>query len=662
MQGQNRVNVAIDGTQQSTTTWRGYLGVDERVYIDADLIGGVSIEKGPTGGATGAGITGGVVSMRTLNAGDIVKDGETIGGRFRIGTSDNAIESARTNSLTQRTDAPGFFDFANGSGSGAVAIKEENFEFVAAAARRKTGNYFTGSEGPTHYENAWGSMYPLSYTQPGEEMFNSSEDTFSSLIKSTMRWDAHTLELGYMHFESEFGESLGSLLTMGENSFRQVKLATASADTYTARYRWNPGDDMFDVRANIWATDVSAVTRSVGGAWYMDPWYTPEMYPPADDPRYSETWTYGADVTNTSRFGTGLGDVSIDYGASYVLEDMDGKPYYSRLYERDTPVIMNPSIGTREVASLFTRGTLDVTDWLQFSGGLRYDAYRITEKGDGYSTGGSYEATYADQQGGRLNPSLGVTVTPFEGAQLYALYSEGVRPPSLRETIGSDSLFAPNPHLRAEIAKNWEVGANYQRDGLLGDDDKLGLKLSYFHNTYDDYIARVSNPDPGPGRPFYAAGNLDSASFTGIELSGSYEIGPVFAQAAITHYLDFEFCETADTCGPTAISNDYANNHLPPETAASLTLGVKLLDDKLTVGGRVNYAGGRLGPPPSSSQATNYWLPYTVVDAFLTYEVNDNVQLDLGVENLFDRYYIDALDGWMPAPGRTIRASMTASF
>ena len=73
-------------------------------------------------------------------------------------------------------------------------------------------------------------------------------------------------------------------------------------------------------------------------------------------------------------------------------------------------------------------------------------------------------------------------------------------------------------------------------------------------------------------------------------------------------------------------------------------------------------AGRRLGPAPTSSQATNYWLPYTVVDAFLTYEVSDNVKLDLNVENVFDRYYIDALDGWMPAPGRTIRASMTASF
>lgn len=62
LQGQNRVKVAIDGTQQSTSTWRGYQGVDDRTYIDPDLIGGIDITKGPGTGAEAAGVIGGVVS------------------------------------------------------------------------------------------------------------------------------------------------------------------------------------------------------------------------------------------------------------------------------------------------------------------------------------------------------------------------------------------------------------------------------------------------------------------------------------------------------------------------------------------------------------------------------------------------------------------------
>ncbi|NDW07620.1 TonB-dependent receptor, partial [Jiella pacifica] len=211
LQGQGRVKVAIDGTQQSTTTWRGYQGVDERVYIDPDLIGGVSIEKGPSSGAEGAGTTGGVVSIRTLNVDDILDDGATYGARLRGGTSDNALSPPSAPTYGQRSDAPSLFDLKNGSGSVALATRQENFDFVAAAARRKTGNYFAGSQGnSTHYDFG-GYDRPLSFTKPGEEVFNTSEDTFSALAKGTVRWgEDHSLELGYVHFESDFGESMGS--------------------------------------------------------------------------------------------------------------------------------------------------------------------------------------------------------------------------------------------------------------------------------------------------------------------------------------------------------------------------------------------------------------------------------------------------------------------
>ena len=47
---------------------------------------------------------------------------------------------------------------------------------------------------------------------------------------------------------------------------------------------------------------------------------------------------------------------------------------------------------------------------------------------------------------------------------------------------------------------------------------------------------------------------------------------------------------------------------------------------------------------------------------FVSYKMSDNLQLDLNGENLFDRYYVDALDGWMPSPGRTLRASATMRY
>ena len=664
LQGMNRVKVTIDGTQQTTSTWRGYLGADDRTYVDQDLIGGISIEKGPTGGAAGAGVNGGVVAFRTLEARDIIQPGKTEGVRLRMGTSDNAISDVRIDSFEQRTDVPGLLDFENKSGSAAFAATRENFDVVLAVAKRETGNYFAGTEGPTKWP-APQQRRDLSYTKPGEEVFNSSEDTFSALAKATIRLDEEqTIELGYVRYESDFGETMGSLLTTQDTTFRQLPLANAAVDTYTARYRWNPASELLDVRINAWATDVESTTVSVGPYLYFPPYLTPQTRPPARDTRFSETWTYGTDITNTSKLATSAGALRFDYGASYALEDTNGKPYISgRVYADSNvgAVPLNPSIGTRQIWSGYSSGEWEATDWLKFNAGVRYDGFSIDERGKPYVVG-KYVATYADKSGGRLNPTASVTITPLSGVQLYALYEEGFRPPSLRETIGSDSGLAPNPLLEPETAKNWEFGVNYLKDGLLAENDKTRLKFAHFINNYDNYISRVQNPNLAGGSPFYSVANLDTAMFKGFELSGSYDVGFFFGEAAITYYTDFEFCRTKATCASATLANDYALNQLPPELTKSLTVGVRLFDEKLTLGGRVIAAGNRLGPLPTSPQQTNFWVPYTVYDAFASYKVNENVTFELNAENLFDRYYIDALDGWMPSPGRTIRTELTTRF
>lgn len=651
-QGQNRVKVAIDGTQQTSTTWRGYIGVDERTYIDPDFIGGISINKGPTGGAEGAGTTGGVVAIRTLNATDIVDEDKEFGARLKVGTSDNAAAPPAGNTYEQRTDAPGFFDLENFSGSAAIATTQENFDFLAAVAKRRSGNYFAGSHGDTTFDFD-GRTYPLSFTKPGEEVFNTSEETTSLLLKSTIRWaEDHSLELGYMRFDSNFGESMGSLLFQQDNGFRQVKLSDVRADTYTARYRWNPDDDLFDLRFNLWASNVAQTTRAVASAPDFSQW----GYIPADEPRFTETWTYGGDLNNTSRFSTDFGDLTFNYGVSYLLEDMDGEQYCSRTYTNSTCVYLQPSVGTRSMASAFSSAQWEATDWLTFNGTLRYDAYRLEDKAPSSDTG------VRGKDGGRLNPTISTTITPIEGLQFYALYAEGVRPPTMREAMGSDANSIPNPNLDAEVSRNWELGVNLNRDGLIFDDDQARLKLAYFRNNYSNYISRVAS-NAGPGEYVFTFDNIDRFMISGVEVSGKYDVGPIFSEASLTYYTDYAFCPTTSSCGNTAVTYDYATNHIPPKIQTSLTLGARLFDDKLTVGMRILHSGERMAPLTTSDrQRTAVWQPYTVVDAFASYKVNAHMTFDLKGENIFDRYYVDAMNGWMPSPGRTIRASLTAKF
>jgi hemoglobin/transferrin/lactoferrin receptor protein len=662
LQGQNRVRVAIDGTQQTTTTWRGYAGVDDRTYIDPDLIGGVSISKGPSGGAAGAGVNGGVVGIRTLNAKDVVEDGKEYGGRIKIGAQDNTTSDFTINAIVEQTDQAEFFDFTNGNGSVAFGTVQDDFDLVIAAARRYRGNYFAGTKGPTTYRFN-NSDLRLSLTKPGEEVWNTSSESSSFLAKGTIHIDDdQSLELGYVHFEAEYGEALPSLLFSQPETFRQAPLSNVTTDTFTSRYRYNP-DDRIDLKVNAWMSIVDQMDMSTGLAFYL-PQYnlTPATRPPGDDPRYAMTHTYGGDISNTSKFETDYGKVVVNYGISYLLEDIDARRYESRTYADLRGVPMNPSIGSRSIASAFTSGEWEATDWLKLNAGLRYDHYWLRD--DGVTP----DTTVRNRDGGRLNPSISVTIEPIDGLQFYALYAEGVRPPTMRETMGSDGNARPNPYLKPEAAKNWEIGVNLSKDGLVTESDSARLKLSYFNNNYTDYISRVPTagmPPAPPGMPNYVFtfDNLRKAKFSGIEATASYDLGFLYAEGSLTYYTDYVFCRTLSTCSDTTVENDYAANHMPPEIMKRLTIGTRLFEDKLTAGIRITQPGARMSPVTQSARMyTGMWVPYTTVDAFATYKITENLTFDLQAENLTDRFYIDALDGWNPAPGRTIRATLSAKF
>lgn len=665
-QGMDRVKVTIDGTEQTTSIWRGYTGVSDQTYVDPDLIANIGIEKGPTTDAAGAGVTGGVVSFRTFSAPDIVKPGNTYGVRVRVGTNDNATHNARIDALngTQATGGPNVFDFNNYTGTAIFAATQQNFDFIAGAAYRKSGNYFAGNNGPATYHNPSALIpLPLSYTEPGEETFNSSAETLSALTKTTFRFaEDKSIEFGYQRYHSKFGEVIGSVLSTQASTFRQLPLAGTDVDTYRTRYRWKPNSNLIDLKFNLWATDVTETASSVGPAFYLPPYITPQNHPPAHDMRFDRTWTYGGDISNTGHANSAIGKFQFAYGTSYTHEYTNGPPYISgRGYQSSVGATQYPGNGRRQIWSVFSSAAWDATRWLKLNGGLRYDGFAIHDNRKPVTISAEYTPTYPDKSGGRVNPSLGATVTPVQhlGLQFYALYLEGYRPPSLRESIGNDSLLQPNPNLKPEISRDWEFGINYLKDGVLFRKDKLRAKAAYFINNYDDYISRVQNTT---SVAFFTTANLNKAKFSGAEFSGSYDARIFFAEGSMTMYTSLRFCPTAETCSSSAMVNDYALNELPPRIASSLMLGTHLFGERLSLATRIKHTGKDPGPLPVNLQQTYYWLPSTVVDAFASYKVMKDITFDLKAENLFDRYYIDALNGFMPSPGRTVRAVLTKRF
>ncbi len=520
LQGMGRINTTVDGARQTTSTYRGYSGNRDETYIDPDMVGSIDISKGPSDGV-GVGGIGGSVNFRTLDARDIVKDGETSGTRIKTTLGSNGAEP-RDPGTTLSADRPSFYGDAF-SGSFATAVIQDSYEGIVAYSKRQQGNYFAGTKVPDGMVFGGNSSNARAQIRPGTEVFNTSEDTESFLAKGKVKGEEQSLELSYLFYGSHSGQ-INDLGITTNFLNEQYPLTRTEVDTYTARYRYTPADNSFvNLRANLWLSDIDS-----------------DRFLATIDKPYG-TRTVGGDIGNTSVITTDLGKLTLDNGLEFVREHATAEQFASTITGSNGWETYGPS-GVRLMTSAFSNASLEATDWLTLSGGARYDRYK--------SEGEGYLARFPESSGSRVSPNASVAVTPLEGVQLYAQYTEGYRPPSLRESHWHyQGLLINNPDLRPEIAKNKEVGLNILRDGVAQSGDKLRFKASLFDNHYDDYIFRWKLPRRrGSTQDQYMWTNMDKATYKGYEISGGYDARTFFFEGAFTKYTKIEYCLPSGLC------------------------------------------------------------------------------------------------------------------
>jgi hemoglobin/transferrin/lactoferrin receptor protein len=665
MQGMDRVPVVIDGSLQQSTVYRGYSGVAGRTYLDPDLIGEVTIEKGPSAPADGVGATGGLVRVETVGAKDLIAPGGTFGIQLRGGLTGNNVDPPATatlgtgNGTRERFDRPGLLELNGFNLSVAAAGRVGDFELVGAVARRKTGNYFGGEHGtvpPGGISVTGGVLHRYNL---GEEALSTSQDNTSMLLRGVWRFgDGMGLDLSYMRYESDFGEMMPSqILRFG--GAMQAPLSRTEVDTYTARFRWDPADnDLVNFKADLWAT--SNFTSIETLYRYMFPDGTVRI----DDAAYqSQSDRWGVNLSNLSAIEGGFGRVELNYGASYTRERLT-PPKGWKDYKSNSgyTAFVEPRDGWRDEYSAFIAAQWKPNAWVTFDAALRYTN---TESHDNnlvdISTGSGTRATgYNHEKNAGLAPILALLIEPLSGLQFYARYAEAIRNPSLFESTTGFSFF-PDPRnpVRPERARTTELGINLQQASLIARDDLLQAKLAYFTNDIDDYLTR------GISDGLTSVVNIESARFQGIEGSLRYDSGGFFLDAGATWYTFREFCAMDGLCREGGTVNSYVPAHLTPKFSATVNAGVRAFDERLELGARYTHVGSRDAPVITwgGSLSTVEWTPYDLFDLYGSFVIAPQLKLNLAVDNLTDRYYMDALTlGLMPSPGRTVRLGITAGF
>ncbi|MGC6247925.1 TonB-dependent receptor domain-containing protein [Bisgaard Taxon 45] len=291
-------------------------------------------------------------------------------------------------------------------------------------------------------------------------------------------------------------------------------------------------------------------------------------------------------------------------------------------------------------------------------------------------------------------PSLSATVFLTENARIYARYNETKRMPSIFEdTIGySIDTVGVLAKRKPEHTKSVEIGYVQDLLPLFSTARRADFRINYFHNVTRHIYDRVWHD-------FYylELQQFDKRTLEGIELQARYDQGQFFGDLSFTYNIKNKLCDkniafletplrhkidyldgTTDTVKtyPTCVNggnrDGYLKNAILPDYSIVANLGTRLFNEKLEISTRLTYHTNVKHTRNRSLREAGFlngrtdnprWQPVFLVDAYMNYQYNQNLNFSLAVTNLADTYYLDPMTrSSMPAPGRTIKFGVTARF
>jgi vitamin B12 transporter len=222
------------------------------------------------------------------------------------------------------------------------------------------------------------------------------------------------------------------------------------------------------------------------------------------------------------------------------------------------------------------------------------------------------------------------------GTRLHLSYGTGVKNPTLFELFGFGPNFVPNPNLKPEKSRGWDIGVE---QSILG--DRMTVDVTYFNNRITELIQGAGN----------TAVNLGGTSkIQGMEVAAKAEIaeGLFFTgQYTYTHGLDANRIELVRR----------------PKHLASVNLAYEFLGQRAKVDLGIDYIGEQRDIQFSNFFATRADVTlddFVLVNLAASYELIEGVEIYGRVENLLDEDYQEVLGFSSPGIGGFvgIRASM----
>ena len=640
-----RVLTTVDGIRQTFVT-DNRLSQGTTTAFDFDALSTIDLLRGNSGGATlGSGVLGGALAVRTLDPKDLIRPGHNFGVLAKTGYDS--------------TDRAWF-------GSSAVAARLQN-----------TYVLLQGSFRDGHETDNRGSVNAIGATRTTPNPADFTQVGFLGKLQHYID-DVHRFGLRGEYFRREDRVQTRTSAVSLTGNYRPGSHSTGDdveRKRFSLTYDYKlPGGFIDEASANLYWQDTTrnGLTRAYR--------YTSVVGPFVRDNEIEEK-AFGFNGHMLKRFETGALTHGVMLGTELRMSTMDQyskgldncrRPYTGAFAacnnlhtnQADTPKVDGRMAGfylTDEIGMLDNR--------LRVTPGLRYDWYEEKPQYTAsYFSGGARPTALPNASSDsawspriRLEYDIVKNAPWVKDVTLFAQWSKGFRAPTVGElyaTFGAVGTYlrTGNPDLRPETSNGIDVGVKFG-------DKALGGSLTYFHTNYRNFIDVVQTQAPG-ANPLYPFGvtsyrNIARAEIQGVEANGQYAFAPNWLVRGSFSYIR----------GVNKDANTFLNSIPPVQGIVAVSYGTDVWGAEVSTklaGKRDDVeAGSNAGfkaPGYAVFNASAWWRPTKLYD----------IELQVGVYNIFDRKYFDAVAiptgalaqarDYYSEPGRTVKATLKYQF
>ena len=316
--------------------------------------------------------------------------------------------------------------------------------------------------------------------------------------------------------------------------------------------------------------------------------------------------------------------------------------------------------GATTTAAAYAFDTIKLTDKFHVNGGVRVEHYTTDSNSASLSTATSHPtlpvgtvvaAPYLENSDNLVSWKAGALYKPTPESTIYTAFANSKTPPgsanfALSATPGNVNA----PNMDPQTTRNVEVGAKW---------DVLAKTLALTAAVYrTENLNEISLLDATTN----TYSQLGKRRVQGVELGMVGQFTRNWQVTAGVATMKNKIIE-----GTTGANAAGSQVRWSPDVTATLWSSYNV-NDKLTVGGGVRYTSEqkRLIDPTLNAAIQN--VPtidgYTVADALLSYKLNKNVNIQLNVYNVFDKFYVNTLNngGSRFSLGLERSAQLSANF